>query len=132
MEILDKVTIIPAIILLCLSYFIGWNSSRSMLIGVIVGGGFFLIQYILSKGKWIGAGDIRLGMFMGIILGWPVILTALLLSYLFGAVFSAVFLLLGHKTKADKVPFGAFLSAATAVCMFYGNNIMFWYLNFLH
>ena len=84
--------------------FISVFSSR------LIGGGFFLLQYVVSKGKWIGGGDIRLGFLMGLILGWPDVLVALMLAYIIGAVFSIGMLLLKKKQWGSQIPFGTFLS----------------------
>ena len=69
-----------------------------MLLGVLAGSGFFLLLYLLSKGAWIGGGDVRLGLFMGVILGWPKILVALLFAYIIGAAVSLGLILLKKKT----------------------------------
>jgi prepilin signal peptidase PulO-like enzyme (type II secretory pathway) len=102
-----------------------------MTIGILVGGGFFLLQYAVSKGTWVGGGDIRLGMFMGVILGWPLILVALLLAYVGGTLFVLPFLIAGKKQLAGKIPFGAYLSVATVVMMFWGERLVDWYIGLL-
>src|SRR3989344_1532943 len=72
--------------------------AGSMLFGAMFGAGFFLFLYFISKGAWIGGGDVRLGFFMGIILGWPNILIAFFVAYLTGAVFSLFLILIKKKT----------------------------------
>ena len=52
MEILDRVTVLPAILLVIVSLIFGWQSLFVMGIGAIAGGGFFLIQYMVSRGRW--------------------------------------------------------------------------------
>jgi len=47
---------------------------------------FFLIIVLISKGKWMGVGDIKLAFFMGLLLSFPNILVALFLSFLIGAI----------------------------------------------
>ncbi|MAF25332.1 prepilin peptidase, partial [bacterium] len=47
---------------------------QQIILAGAIGGGFFLAQYILSRRRWIGSGDIRLGLLMGIILGWQMLL----------------------------------------------------------
>ncbi len=96
-EIWDRMTLWPALALLVATAVFGWHSWQSMAIGVLVGGGFFLLQYAVSKGTWIGGGDIRLSIFMGVILGWPLIFVALFLSYVGGALFVLPFLIAGKK-----------------------------------
>ena len=67
-----------------------------------IGGGFFLLQFVVSSGKWIGGGDIRLGVLMGLILGWKLLLVALFLSYLVGAVIGII-LIAKKKKKMSSV-----------------------------
>ncbi len=131
MEILDRATTIPAGILFVISLLFGWQTFGSMLAGAIVGVGFFLIQFVLSKGTWIGGGDIRMGLFMGVVLGWSTILIGLFLSYIFGA-FAGVLLLTSRKKEPGaKIPFGVYLSVGTLVAMVWGADIIQWYMSLL-
>jgi len=128
--ILDKI-IVPAILFaIACSFFLGYDIYK-LFLASLVGGGFFLLQFVVSKGRWIGGGDIRLGFLMGIILSWPHILTALFVAYLLGSVVSLGLLFFGKKSWTDKVPFGTFLTLATFVTMLYGQNLIDWYLSFL-
>ncbi|TAK05567.1 prepilin peptidase [Patescibacteria group bacterium] len=125
--ILDQVTL-PAI-----AVFLLWNLALGvplpmLLIGAAVGGGFFLLQYVISGGKWIGGGDIRLGALMGVLLGWPLVLVALFIAYLSGGAVGAVLLASKRKTVGSQIPFGTFLSAATVVVLFWGRAMLDWYL----
>jgi len=106
-------------------------SISSMLIGALIVGGFFLIQFTLSKGKWVGGGDIRMGALMGAFLGWKMGLMALVISYLIGGVFS-IFLLMKRKAhRKTELAFGPFLGIATIIIAFKGPEILEWYMNFL-
>ncbi|MFH1456847.1 MAG: prepilin peptidase [Patescibacteria group bacterium] len=130
--ILDKVSIPAVIFVLIFKLFISWPFlSDYWLLGLsaIIGGGWFALQFYISKGKWVGGGDIRLGILMGLILGWPGILLALGLSYVGGTVILLPFVLLKKKGMKSQVPFGAFLVPATIIIMFWGGKIINWYLN---
>lgn len=126
--ILDRTTLLIAPILFVLSILFGWHTWQFMLLAAVVGGGFFLVQFLISKGKWIGGGDIRLGLLMGIILGWPGILLALFLSYVGGAIISVVLLATKKVNMKTAIPFGVYLTLATFFTMFYGEGIIEWYL----
>lgn len=106
-------------------------SFTSILLGVAVGSGFFLLQYLISKGKWIGGGDIHLGLLMGALLGWPNILVGLFVSYVVGAIISIGLVMAGKKSMGSAIPFGTFLTFGTLVAMLWGDVIMKWYLGFL-
>ena len=126
--ILD-IVIFPIILFsLLANIFLGYNVGE-LLLAAIIGGGFFGLQFILSKGRWIGGGDIRLGFLMGIILGWPHIFTALFIAYIIGSLVS-IFLLIADKKKwGDKIPFGTFLTLATFITLLYGDRLIDWYLS---
>jgi len=131
MHVEDKI-VVPAIgTIFIISGIFGWQSWGAMLAGLLAGGGLFLVQYLLSRGKWVGSGDIFIGMFMGVVLGWPSILTGLFLAYIFGASISVILMIFGQKQKGDQIPMGIYLAPATFVAMFWGDAIMSWYLKFL-
>jgi len=126
--ILDKVIVPAAIFSFFANLFLG-HVFWQMLLAAIIGGGFFLLQYVLSKGRWIGGGDIRLGALMGIILSWPHVLTALFIAYVLGSIISIGLLLGGRKSWSDKVPFGTFLSLATFITLLYHQKLISWYFS---
>jgi len=130
-EIPDKLSL-PAIgIAIAGGLVFGTPSPLSMLIG---GGGimlFFALQFFLSKGKWIGGGDLRLGALMGILLGWEKGLLALILAYLVGAVISIALLTRKKVTGKTTIPFGPFLITGTLIALFYGSEIITWYFNLI-
>jgi len=103
----------------------------SMLIASAVAGGFFFLQYLISKGKWIGGGDIRLGFMMGIWLGWPNVSPALAIAYIIGAVFSLGLVFLKGRKLSGATPFGTYLALGTFVTMIWGERIVGWYMKLL-
>jgi leader peptidase (prepilin peptidase) / N-methyltransferase len=122
------ITVLPAAaIVFILSLLLGL-SWQNLAISGIIGAGFFLVQYLISRGRWIGAGDIRLGLFMGLALGFPNILAAIMIAYCAGSVI-AIGLLLGKKKQwGSEIPLGAFLAPATIIALLYGDWIVKWYL----
>ena len=132
--ILDVVTLPAAAILLLLNMAIvflsgaGWGGLRGYLISGIIGGSFFLFQFIISRGRWIGGGDIRLGLLLGLALGWPNVLIAIFLAYFMGSFVGLGLIISGRKQWSSKIPLGTFLSTAAVVTLFWGNNILNWYL----
>ena len=128
--ILDVVSLPASAIVLVLNLWIG-VSWQNLLISAIIGSSFFLFQFIISRGKWIGGGDIRLGLFMGLALGWPMVLVAILLAYLGGSIIAIGFLLFGKKKWGSELPLGVFLSPATFIIMLWGQEILDWYLGLI-
>jgi prepilin signal peptidase PulO-like enzyme (type II secretory pathway) len=89
---------------------------------------FFLLIVLISRGRWMGAGDIKLAFFMGLFLGWPKILIALFLSFFIGAIIGLGLIAAGKKKMNSEVPFGPFLVIGTFLAMFFGQQIVSWYL----
>ena len=129
-EILPEVIWFGAAAGLFFNIFLGY-SLVSMLIGVLIAGGFFFLQYVISNGKWIGGGDVRMGVMMGIWLGWPVALVALLISYMSGAIAGLSLLIADKKHLSSAIPFGTFLALGTFVAMLWGQQIIQWYIKLL-
>jgi len=130
-EVLSRIVWSGAIIGFLINYFYLGHSFNSLVLGALVGGGFFLLQYVVSNGRWIGGGDVRLGFMIGIWLGWPNVLVALFLAYILGALVSAGLLILKKKKWASEIPFGTFLAVGTFVALYYAHDIIVWYLGLL-
>ena len=126
--ILDKVSLIALVVAFVLNYLAGRPLLNLALAAVVIGG-FFFLQFVISKGKWIGGGDIRLGLVMGAMLGWPMGLVALGLAYLIGAAFGLILMALKKKGLNSQLPFGAFLSLTTWACLLWGQRILEWYMD---
>lgn len=128
--ILDRV-VLPAFVIGLTGNLLFGRSLFDLLLAAILGGGFFLTQYVLSHGRWIGGGDIRLGALMGVLLGVSGVAVALFLAYLSGALVSIGLVLFRRKRWKSMVPFGTFLTAATFVTMVSGSALLDWYLGLL-
>lgn len=126
----DEVTL-PAILVFALLSYVSGMEPLSLAIGIVLGGGFFLLQYLVSSGRWIGGGDIRFGALMGVLLGWPLILVGLFVSYIIGAVVAVVLIASGRKKLGQTIPFGTFLAVGTLVTLWFGKDLLAWYLGFL-
>lgn len=130
-EIPDKASLPLAVILFFVSLAERWHSVPNMFLGIAVGGGFFFVQYYLSNGRWIGGGDVRLGLLMGVILGWPNILAGLIFAYVFGAAVSVIQIAFKKKNLKSETPFGVYLTLGTFVMMFWGDKLVGWYIGLL-
>jgi len=125
--ILDIVTLPAILVVLILNLILGFGWLNLLLAGAI-GGGFFLLQFVVSQGKWIGGGDIRLGLLMGITLGRiDYLITAMMLAYFMGSIIGIGLISAKKKQWGSKLPLGVFLSLATIITMFAGEKIINWY-----
>lgn len=126
----DAVTLPSIAVFAAFSWWLG-VSWQSLLVGTIVGGGFFLLQYAVSSGAWVGGGDIRFGAMLGALFGWPTILVALFVSYVTGAIAGGTLLALGKKKPGDAIPFGTFLSIGMLLTLWWGQALVDWYAQWL-
>ena len=74
---------------------------------------FFLLLVIVSSGRWMGLGDVKLAFLLGLFLDWPLILAALFLAFFSGAASGITLIILGKKKMKSEVPFGPFLTGST-------------------
>ncbi|OGE74074.1 MAG: hypothetical protein A3I07_01335 [Candidatus Doudnabacteria bacterium RIFCSPLOWO2_02_FULL_42_9] len=127
--ILD-VVIYPALILATI-YNLSTGFFVEGIIGALVISGFFAAQYFVSKGRWIGFGDVKLGLLLGSIFGLKLGLVMLLLAYFMGAIVGVGLLITGRKKLSSELPFGVFLSISAILIMLYGQDLADWYYNLL-
>ncbi|EOD00109.1 prepilin peptidase [Caldisalinibacter kiritimatiensis] len=97
-------------------------------IGLLIGGGIFLVIAIITNGA-MGGGDIKLMAMLGLWLGWKYILLTTLLSFVIGAIISMLLLIFKVKSRKDFIPFGPFISIAAYIAAVYGNELIQFYIN---
>ncbi len=100
------------------------------ILSAVLASGFFLAIVLVSKGQWMGVGDIKLAFLMGLMLGWPNILIALFLAFFIGALVGVFLILKNKKTFKSEIPFGPFLILGTFIALFFGSQIIDWYTVF--
>ena len=93
--------------------------------------GFFFLIWFFSKGKWLGFGDVKLVFLMGLLLGFPNILSAVFLAFFIGAIMGIGLIAAGKKKLSSQVPFGPFLVFGTFLSLFLGDNFIDLYLNLI-
>lgn len=94
-------------------------------IPALIGGGFFALQWVLSRGRWVGSGDIGLGLGLGFLAGSVTnIFLALGVAYVVGAIVASGLLLLGRKKRSDAVAFAPFLAAGGFIVVFFGEVLL--------
>jgi prepilin signal peptidase PulO-like enzyme (type II secretory pathway) len=89
---------------------------------------FFFSIFALSKGRAMGFGDVKFGLFMGLFLGWPNIAVALFTAFMIGGFMGIILILLKKKGMKSEIPFGPFLITGTFIALFWGEVIIGWYL----
>lgn len=96
-------------------------------IGLVSVSGFLYLIYIVTKGRGIGGGDVKLMAAAGLLLGWKNILLALGLGCVLGSIIHVVLMKVQNKDRV--LAFGPYLSMGIYLSMICGNQIIEWYLN---
>lgn len=95
---------------------------------VILSGLYFALWW-LSKGEWIGFGDVKLGLALALLLGrWELAFIALFAANLVGMLIVLPGLLLGKISRKTHVPFGPLLIIGALISFFVGHVIIDWYM----
>ncbi|OGZ57889.1 MAG: hypothetical protein A3F94_01530 [Candidatus Spechtbacteria bacterium RIFCSPLOWO2_12_FULL_38_22] len=91
----------------------------------------FAALHFLSRGTWMGFGDVKLAFFMGLLLGLHNALVALFVAFVAGGIMGVILILTKGKKLKSQIPFGPFLVLGTYVALFWGQGIIDWYFSLL-
>ncbi|MBI4091700.1 MAG: prepilin peptidase [Candidatus Levybacteria bacterium] len=87
--------------------------------------GSFLFLFIITRGRGIGFGDVKLSPVLGLFLGFPKIIIGVYAAFLTGAAVSLILIAMGKKKfKNDTIPFGPFLAIGAILGYFFGIRIL--------
>lgn len=102
-----------------------YKNFLNYLIGFISVSGFLYLLYLLTKGRGIGGGDIKLMAVSGLMLGWKCNILALA----FGCIIGSVIHLIRMKvSKEDHVlALGPYLSIGIMIAALWGESLLKWY-----
>jgi leader peptidase (prepilin peptidase)/N-methyltransferase len=132
-RIIPDVISLPGIgIGLLLSFFLPSISVKDSLIGIIAGGGTLygvaFVYETLTKREGMGGGDVKLLAMIGAWLGWKAILFTLFFASLSGTFIGGGAMLLQKQGRHYAIPFGPFLAFSGLVYIFFGPQLINWYL----
>ncbi len=105
------------------------NIWMNHLFAAFIGFVAFGIVWGLTRGRGMGFGDVKLAGALGMILGWPDILGALLLAVISGAIVGLLLIALKRKKFKEGVPFGPFLVWGLFLILFFGKTILLGYFS---
>lgn len=95
---------------------------------VFILSGLYLILYVISKGAWVGFGDVKLGLALALLLAdWRLAFLALFAANLIGCIIVIPGMIAGKIKRQTHIPFGPLLILGTLVAMFFGQAILNWY-----
>ena len=129
----DSLSIPGIFVGIAASFFIPLLSWPESVVGVLVGGGFL---FLVAVGyKWVtgregmGGGDVKLLAMLGAWLGWKAIPFILFSSSLIGVFIGGGISLLQKTGLKSKIPFGPFLALSAIIYIFFGPELIHWYLH---
>lgn len=99
------------------------------LVGLIIVSGLFFLIALVTGGRAMGGGDIKLMAACGFVLGWEAVVISLFMGAVFGVLFSIIRKIVKKGEMKGVIPFGPFLSMGVAVSAFVGEWIFNTYLN---
>ena len=105
-----------------------FNSWQEIILSLLIPL-FFLFLIVISKGKWMGMGDVKLALFMALFLGWPSVLVAVFSAFWLGTLVGLPLVISGKKKMQSQIPFGPFLIIGTFIAFFWSSQIIQWYLS---
>jgi len=100
------------------------------LAGGVLGFVAYVLPLVLSRGG-MGWGDVKLGALVGLMTGYPLVIVAVLLSWITGGLVAAILLAFRIKKRKDPIPFAPFLATSAMVTLLWGQAICQWYLQWL-
>lgn len=104
----------------------------NLALSVAVASGIFYFLYMVSSGRWIGFGDVRLGLITGVLLADPAkSFLMIFIASILGTLFVLPAMIRNQKKLTSKLPYGPFLIIGTAISLLFGQGITDWYLNLL-
>ena len=109
--------------------FININIAANMLLGMLAGGGIFILITLLGgliAGKEaMGMGDVKLMGALGLYFGLQNIVVISVLAFLIGAVGSVIYMIINRKNANAYIPFGPFIVISSVITIFVPFSILF-------
>lgn len=108
------------------------HAIASWALSVLVASGIFWLIFIVSSGRLIGYGDVRLGLIVGTVLAEPLkSILVIFLASLAGSLFMLPSLITRKSSLVSKIPYGPFLILATFFVVLFGGQLIDWYRRLL-
>lgn len=118
----DKLTLPFAALALVVALFLNPNPGQYVLSGFLLAG-FFAILNLASRGRWMGLGDAKLGLFIGFTFGYPATLLIALFAVWSGALVGLGLMFSGRATMKTALPFGTFLALVSVIFIIFNSEL---------
>jgi leader peptidase (prepilin peptidase)/N-methyltransferase len=111
------------------------GSFLDALLGALIGAGLLILVinfwYWLRKEEGMGLGDVNMLAMVGAFLGWRGMVVTLFMAAFLGGASGLTLLVLRRLKLKSRLPFGVFLAAGALIALFWGDDLLDWYLHFL-
>jgi leader peptidase (prepilin peptidase)/N-methyltransferase len=107
-----------------------FSGAANAALGGGIGFVLFLSLVVVSRGG-MGWGDVKLAALIGLAVGYPLVLVALLIGAILGGVVGAILLATKKRRPGETIPYGPFLSLAAMITLLWGSDILSWYKGLL-
>lgn len=111
--------------------FFNGNSYLPFIYGGVLGGGVIGLIVLATLGRGMGTGDIEICLLCGLFLGFKPALVMLFFSFVLGGIIGVFLMVAKKKSGKYAIPFGPFIVMGTFIAMFYGEQIVNWYLSLM-
>jgi prepilin signal peptidase PulO-like enzyme (type II secretory pathway) len=104
---------------------------RDALEGMLIIAGLFYGLFVVSNEQWIGGGDVKLAIALGLLAGGAFEALELILFASITGLLVSLPVLVVTKSKNTKIPFGPYLLVGAFIVVLFGARITNWYLGLL-
>lgn len=91
----------------------------------------FLALWLITRGRGMGFGDVKLVFSLAFLVGWPNSIVMVFLAFVLGALVGMLLLVAGKARWKQPLPFGPFLVAGSVLTLLWGTDLLRWYLSLL-
>ena len=108
------------------------SAIYSIISSAVILSGLYYVLYAVSKGRWVGFGDVKLGIGLALLLAdWQLAFIALFAANLIGSLIVVPLMMTGKLKRDSHVPLGPLLILGTVIAKLVGFSIIDWYINTL-
>lgn len=106
-----------------------YGNWKLYLIGMISVSGFLFLLMLITAGRGMGDGDVKLMFAAGLLLGWKKIILALIIGCILGSIIHLI--LMKVSKKGRMLAFGPYLSAGILLAILFGDQLISLYIGTL-
>ena len=120
----DNLVFLSSAVILLLLLFGAHEYFFEFLLSGLLTGVSILFLHLVTKGKGMGLGDVKLAFMGGLLIGWQLSILWLFLAFLTGAAVGIILILLGRAKFRKHIPFGPFMAVTLLVSYLIGPSII--------